>query len=178
MIAFFNTLAGSLGLILFFAALLIGVLVIPLGIPGAFLQVLAALALSLATHGQRMRWYWVAAFLVLALIGEGIEFLAGQLGAKKSGGSKSAARGALIGGFAGAIGGGALIPIPFIGSVIASFIGTFLGAILGQMYHQQHTELHLKVGFGALLGRAVGVACKVFIAFAILIASAAIVVLS
>ena len=173
-----NILGNSLELIVFFTALLLGVLLIPLGIPGAFLQVLAALVLSLATHGTRMPLVWVGVFLLFAVLGEVADLLAGQWGTKRSGGSKWAARGALIGGFAGAIGGGALIPVPFIGSVIASFIGTFLGAIAGQMLHERKTEMQLKIGFGALLGRALGTAFKMFIAFAILIGSAAIVVLS
>jgi hypothetical protein len=59
--------------------------------------------------------------------------------------------------------------------VIASFIGTFVGAILGQMKHEKSVDVKLHVGFGAILGRAIGVGFKMFIGFVILIASVIIV---
>jgi uncharacterized protein YqgC (DUF456 family) len=172
--SFFHLIAGSLGIALFFAAMLLGLFLIPFGIPGTLLQVLAALILRLES-ATLMRWRWVALFFGLALFGEFIDFLSSQFGAKKFGGSRSAAWGALIGGFVGAFF-GSLIPVPLIGTVIASFIGTFVGAILGEMRHEGKLKLH--VGFGAILGRAVGVSVKMFIGFIILIASIVIVVSS
>ena len=158
---------------MFFGVEVIGLFLIPFGIPGTLLQVAAALTLRLVSGGT-IRFRWVALFLVMALIGELIDFLSGQFGAKKFGGSRSAAWGALLGGFIGAFF-GSFIPIPLIGTVVASFIGTFAGAILGQMRHEKKVDVKLKVGFGAILGRAIGVSFKMFIGFVILIASAIIV---
>ncbi|HEY3324310.1 MAG TPA: DUF456 domain-containing protein [Planctomycetota bacterium] len=172
---FFNILSSSAGLIVFFLVLIAGMFIIPFGLPGTFLQVAAAAILATATHGTKITWGWVLAFLLMALIGEAIEFMSGQWGAKRFGGSKAAAWGALIGGLLGAMFGGILIPIPVIGSLIASFIGTFAGAVYGQMRANQEQPMNLRVGFGAVLGRAIGVAIKLFIALTILIASAVIV---
>lgn len=152
---FFHLLAGSLGLALFFSVEVAGLFLIPFGIPGTLLQAAAALVLRLASGGT-IRLRWVALFFVLALVGELIDFLSGQFGAKKFGGSKSAAWGALLGGFIGAFF-GSFIPIPLIGTIVASFIGTFTGAIVGQMRHEKKVDIKLRVGIGAIIGRALAV---------------------
>ena len=172
---FLHILTGSLTLAAFFLVQLGGVFIVPFGLPGPLLQAAAAIALCAGTQGKLMPWYWAAGFFVAGLAAEGVDLIAGQLGSKKFGGSKSAAWGALIGGFGGALCGG-FIPVPIIGSVIASFIGTFVGAILGEMHSQKKLDPNLRIGFGAVLGRAVGVAIKLFTALLILIASIVVVV--
>ena len=172
---FLSVLAGSLGMFLFFLAQLAALLMIPLGLPGTFLQVIAALILAVATGGARMGWPWIGVFLALALLGETIEFLSGQWGAKRFGGSRKAAWGAVAGGMAGLFFGG-LVPPPVLGSVVASFIGTFAGAIAGEMLTRRSSAPNLRVGFGAVLGRALGVGAKLFIAFLIAIISTSVVV--
>ncbi|HYG75390.1 MAG TPA: DUF456 domain-containing protein [Planctomycetota bacterium] len=174
---FFNLVSSSAGMIAFFVALAAGMFIIPFGLPGTFLQIAATLALAAATGGALMAWHWVILFLVLALMGEGIEFLSGQWGARKFGGSKQAAWGAIIGGLCGALFGGALIPIPIVGSLIASFIGTFSGAIIGQMREENSKAPNLRVGMGAVIGRAIGVGVKMFIALVIAISSVAVVMI-
>jgi len=154
----------------FFAVLLAGMLIIPFGLPGTWLQIAAAAVLVLASGGTKMSWLWIGAFAAAALLGEAIEFMSGQWGTKRFGGSSKAAWGALLGGIIGAFC-GSLIPIPIIGSVIASFIGTFAGAIVGQMRDEKKKAPNLRVGIGAVIGRALGVAFKLFIALCILIAS-------
>jgi uncharacterized protein len=129
-----------------------------------------------ATSGEKMGWIWVAFFAVLGIVGEAIEFISGQWGAKRFGGSHGAAWGALIGGLLGAIFGGAVIPIPVIGSLIMSFFGTFAGAIAGEMHVQRSREPNVRVGFGAVLGRALGVGFKLFIGFLIALLSAFVII--
>jgi uncharacterized protein YqgC (DUF456 family) len=162
----------GLGVALYFVVHVLAVLMIPVGLPGTFVQVGAALALTLLTDGARLGWTWVVVFFGLALVGEAIEFVSGQWGARRFGGSRHAAWGALIGGLVGAIVGG--IPVPIIGSVIASFIGTFVGALAGEMYGRRAASLDLRVGIGAIVGRVIGVATKLSIAFFMLIVSAAV----
>lgn len=174
---FLNLLSGSLILVAFFLAQLSGIVVVPFGLPGPLFQAAAAVALCVATHGARMPWYWAAGFFGVGVVAEIADLLAGQFGSKKFGGSKRAAWGALIGGFVGAFG-GSLIPVPVMGSVVASFIGTFVGAMLGEMRHQEELSPNLRVGMGAVLGRAAGIAVKLFIAFVLFIASVAIVAFS
>lgn len=162
----------ALGVALYFVVHVVALFMIPLGLPGTFLQVGAALALTLLTDGARLGWSWVVFFTVLALFGEVVEFVSGQWGARRFGGSRHAAWGALAGGIVGAIVGG--IPVPIVGSVIASFIGTFLGALAGEMYGRRQAHLDLRVGVGALVGRVIGVATKLSIGLFMLIVSAAV----
>jgi uncharacterized protein YqgC (DUF456 family) len=162
-------LGQGAGIALFFLAHLAALLMIPLGLPGTFLQVGAAAALTFASSGTRLGWGWVLLFLGLALTGELIEFLSGQWGARRFGGSPRAAWGALIGGILGAFIGG--IPVPLVGSLIMSFVGTFTGAIVGELSAARGAP-NVRIGYGAVVGRAVGVATKLFLALVILIISA------
>lgn len=163
-----------LGLVLFFLAHAVGLLLIPFGLPGTLLQVAAVFALAILSDGTWMSWIWVALCGGLAAVGEVIEFLSGQWGARRFGGSRTAAWGALIGGLVGAIVGG--IPVPIVGSLIASFVGTFVGALAGEMLARRAPSADLRIGFGAVVGRIVGVATKLALGFAMLIVSAAVVV--
>lgn len=162
---------AAFGLITFFGVQLLALLMIPLGLPGLWVQVAACAVLVMASDGVRLGWGWVGVFVGLGIVGEVIEFLSGQWGARRFGGSHAAGWGALVGGIAGALIGG--IPIPVIGAVVMSFVGTFAGAIAGEMWARQHAAPDLRIGLGALLGRAVGVATKLALALAILILSAA-----
>src|SRR3972149_4017462 len=67
-------------------------------------------------------------FIILAIVGEVLEYGLGILGAKKRGATKGAIIASIIGGIAGAI-----IGAPFlfgIGSIIGAFLGAFAGAFL------------------------------------------------
>jgi uncharacterized protein YqgC (DUF456 family) len=161
------------GLAVFFLAHCVALVMIPLGLPGTWLQVIAALLLVVASDGTRMSWTWVLVFGALAAAGELMELLAGQWGARRFGGSHAAGWGALAGGIAGAVLGG--VPVPVVGSVIASFVGTFVGAVLGELWARREARPDLRVGLGAVLGRAVGVGGKLAVAFTIAILSATVV---
>src|SRR5262245_1292023 len=158
---------GALGVATLVLVNLLALVMIPLGLPGTFVQVGAAAVAALATGGHLVGWRWVVLFLVLALVGEVVEFVSGRWGARRFGGSSSAAWGALVGGVVGAIVGG--IPIPVVGAVVASFVGTFAGALLGEMIAQRRVTPDLRVGVGAVLGRTAGTAVKLFVSLAILI---------
>jgi uncharacterized protein YqgC (DUF456 family) len=164
----------GVGIGLFLLVNLVALVMIPLGLPGTFVQVLAAGVMTLASGGTRLGWRWVVGFLVLALAGELVELLAGQWGARRFGGSRAAAWGALLGGFLGAFVGA--VPVPLLGSVVMSFVGTFAGALLGEMTAQRGIAPNLRVGWGALLGRAVGTGTKLFLGFVILIVASAVLV--
>jgi uncharacterized protein YqgC (DUF456 family) len=136
---------------------LLGLLLVPLGLPGLWLQIAAAVGLvGLGAIG----WEWAVGFGALAIFGETIEFLSGRWGARRFGGSPRAAWGAFLGGIVGAVVGG--VPVPIIGAVVASFIGTFAGALLGEMSAQRHLAPNLRVGLGAVLGRVIGVGVKLW----------------
>lgn len=161
------------GIAFFFLLQLAALVMIPIGLPGTFLQVAAAVAVAMLSDGTRMSWTWVGVFLLLAIVAEVVEFLCGQWGARRFGGSRAAGWGALVGGIAGAFVGG--IPLPIVGAILMSFFGTFVGAIAGEMWQRGQVEPNLRVGTGALIGRVVGVGTKLCVAFVILILSGVVV---
>ena len=162
----------SLGIALFFLAHGLALLMIPLGLPGTWVQVAAAAGMTIASGGTLMGWGWTGLCVALALLGEVVEFLSGQWGTRRFGGSRAAGWGALLGGLVGAFVGG--IPVPVVGSVIASFLGTFAGALAGEMWAERALAARLHVGWGAVVGRVVGVATKLSLAFVMLIVSGAV----
>ena len=138
---------------------------IPLGLPGTWLQVIAAGIVAWTMDGS------LGGFLVvlgLAIAGEVAETLSGRWGAQRFGGSRRAAWGALLGGFAGLFVG---LPIPVLGSLVMSFVGTFVGALAGEMWERGGLTPELRVGMGALVGRAVGIGLKLGAAFVIALLS-------
>lgn len=156
----------AVAIALFVVTQVVAIVLIPLGLPGLWVQVAMSVAAGLWLG---LAWTWVAGFAALAAVGEAIEFVSGQWGARRFGGSRHAAWGAFLGGFAGAVIGG--IPVPVVGSVIASFLGTFAGAIVGETLAQRRVAPHARVAFGAVLGRTIGVASKVSMAFVIFVLS-------
>lgn len=108
----------------------------------------------------------IGLMLLLAIIGEVLEFVAGAFGATKAGGSK---RGAVLALF-GSLGGGFLglfvpIPIPILGSIIGAIVfsgvGALLGAVLGEQWKGRSVDESLKVGQAAFWGRLLGTAGKI-----------------
>jgi len=137
-------------------AQLAGLLMVPLGLPGTWLQVIAIGAYAYATH-WRLGWWIFALAVALAAVAEVVEFIMGGRFARKYGGSRRAAWGAILGGLAGAFMG---IPVPIIGSVIGAFIGAFVGAALLEMTAGAEARAALRVGWGAFVGRLAAVVMK------------------
>jgi uncharacterized protein YqgC (DUF456 family) len=133
-----------------------GLLMVPLGLPGTWLQVVALGAYAYAMH-WRGGWWVVGIALALAAAAEVIEFVMGGRFARKYGGSRRAAWGAILGGLVGAVVG---IPIPLIGSVIGAFIGAFVGAAALELTRNPEMRGALRVGWGAFLGRLAAAAMK------------------
>jgi uncharacterized protein YqgC (DUF456 family) len=151
-------------LVPFVIAMIIAVVLVPLGIPGTFLMVAIALAADyFASAG--IGWIAIGVSLVLAIIAEVLEWTLSASFAKKYGGSPRAGWGALFGGFAGALVG---VPVPVIGSVIGAFVGAFLGALVAEYSRTGSTSASAtRVATGALLGRAAATAIKLAIAITI-----------
>jgi hypothetical protein len=145
-------------------ALLVGLALIPLGLPGLWVMVGAALIYSFAEPG-RIGIPTLVVLFALAIVAEVLEFLAAGKYAKKYGGSKRAGWGAIIGGIVGAIVG---VPVPIIGSVIGAFVGSFAGALAAEMTLGSRMGDATRVAKGALIGRAIATALKVAIGIALL----------
>ena len=107
--------------------------------------------------------------LLLALLAEVVEFVAGGAGAKKAGASKLGMVAAMIGGIVGALLGTAFIPIPIVGTIIGACIGSFAGAMAIELWKHGDIDHSLRVGFGAAQGRLLGIVGKLSIGVAMLL---------
>lgn len=141
-----------------------GLLLIPFGLPGTWLQVLGLVGFAAMTDFAVVGAVPIVIVLVLAALGEVVEFVLGGRYARKYGGSRRAAWGAILGGLAGAIVG---VPIFLVGSVIGAFVGAFAGAALLELTRSPDTRAALRVGWGAFVGRLVATAAKSAIGVAI-----------
>ncbi|HEX7243156.1 MAG TPA: DUF456 domain-containing protein [Longimicrobiaceae bacterium] len=140
-------------------AQLAGILLIPFGLPGIWLQLVSLGAYAWFTGFATVGWVPLVAVLALALVAEAVEFWVGGRFAERYGGGKRAAWGAILGGIAGALVG---LPLPVIGSVIGSFLGSFAGAALFELAGRREGGMSpaLRSGWGAFLGRLAATAVK------------------
>jgi uncharacterized protein YqgC (DUF456 family) len=154
-------------IVLLALALVVGLLLIPLGLPGLWVMVGAALVFSyVAPAGSRLGLTTILGIALLALIAEVIEFVLGGRYARKYGGSRRAGWGAIIGGVVGALIG---VPVPIIGSMIGAFLGSFAGALVAELTRGTAVGPATRVAKGALIGRAVAVAVKAAIGLVLIV---------
>jgi hypothetical protein len=148
--------------LLLIAVLLLGLVMIPFGMPGTWIIAGAALGYSILVPGS-IGTFTIVMVAILAVIGEVIEFTLTAKYTKKYGGSRRASWGAIIGGMVGAFMG---VPVPIIGSVIGAFIGAFVGAFVAEISRGTGGSGATRVATGALIGRALASAVKVGIGVA------------
>ena len=145
-------------ILLFAIVLLLSLVLIPLGLPGTWIMVGAAIGYDALVGGDPIGWVTIVGSAVLAVIAEIFEFSLSARYTKKYGGSKRAGWGAIIGGIVGAIVG---VPVPIIGSVIGAFVGSFIGALVAEYTRRESTAgTATRVATGALIGRVVAAAMK------------------
>jgi uncharacterized protein len=150
-------LDGFTASLLMLAAAIGGLILIPFGLPGLWLIVLAIIGYGWLTDFQTMSAWFLILVIALALVGELAEAWIGFRFAQRYGGSRRAGWGALIGGLVGAVIG---VPLPVLGSVIGGFVGAFVGAALFEYTRARHAEGAAWAGWGAVLGRAAAVGIK------------------
>lgn len=136
--------------------------VVPVGLPGLWVIVLAALAYGPLT-GDPLGWWTVGGIAALALVAEGVEFVLGTRFTQRYGGGRRSAWGAVLGGFAGAIVG---VPVPIVGSVVGGFVGAFAGALAGEYSRGRDRVGATRAATGAVIGRAAAVGAKLAIGMA------------
>lgn len=147
-----------LAIVILATGIVVGLLLIPLGLPGLWVMVGGILAYGWLTSFRSVGVAIIAIVLGLALLGEIIEAWIGFRFAKRYGGSSRSGWGALIGGLVGAVIG---VPVAVIGSVIGAFIGSFVGAALFEFSYSRHTGVATRAGWGAVVGRAAAAAVKI-----------------
>ncbi|MGD2216726.1 MAG: DUF456 domain-containing protein [Gemmatimonadales bacterium] len=157
-------MAELIPLVVLILAFVVGLALIPFGLPGLWLMVVALIGYAALDRFEHVGWTTLAAAVVLGVVAEAAEAWLGFRFARKYGGSRRAGWGALLGGVVGAVLG---TPVPVIGNIVGAFVGAFIGAVVLQ--HSPGTEVKqtLGAGWGAVLGRASGAAIKIAIGFAI-----------
>jgi hypothetical protein len=140
---------------------LVGLTLTLIGLPGLWLMVAAVGVYAWLTVWDRyIGWPAMLSVLLLALLAEVAEFLAGAAGSAKAGGTKRGMIGALTGGLIGAIALTPFIPIPVVGTIAGACIGSFAGAFLVELGIHRDTLHSTRVGWGAAKGRFWGIMLK------------------
>lgn len=154
------------------ATALIGLALTAIGLPGLWVFVLVALGLTAGGVAGAPSLAAVGIGFGLVFLSEIVEWVASVRWTRRSGGSRRAGWGALLGGLVGAV---VDLPVPVIGSVLGSFAGSFLGALAAEYSVTGQAGTAGRVAWGALIGRVVATAIKMglgFVAAAVIIASA------
>ncbi len=147
--------------------LVIGLISIPLGLPGLWIMIGVAAVGAIAGEISLVS---LLACVILAVAAELIEFFLVRKLTAQYGGSRKAFWGALAGGFVGVLVGA---PIPIIGSIIAGMFGAFAGAAMVTYVETKQLNSAHRVGWGAVLGRMLTAVAKTAAGFAILAIAAA-----
>lgn len=145
------------GVLLLLGTGLVGLVLIPFGLPGLWVILLGMLGYGWLTGFASLSAWTLGLAIGLALVGELVEAWAGFRFARRYGGSRRAGWGALIGGLVGAVIG---VPVPVVGSVVGGFVGAFAGAAIFEYTQARKSEGAVRAGWGAMLGRAVAVGVK------------------
>ncbi len=151
-------MADTAAYALLLLACLAGVLVTPAALPGTLIILVAAFLFAWATGFATLGWPTLATLLIIAAAAEAAEWFTGAAGAKRYGGSRRAAWLAILGGFVGGI-----LGAPFglgLGAIPGALVGAFLGAFGGELSLAGDWARGRRAGWGALVGRAWGLAIK------------------
>jgi len=119
-------------------------------------------------------WGLVGVEVVLAMVAEGLELVAGAAGAAKLGGSKRGAMLSVVGSVTGAImGAGVGLPLPVIGPVagvvLGAAVGALAGAMLGEAWKGRTLGEGWEIGQAAFRGRLLGTLAKLAISSAMVV---------
>ena len=139
-----------------------GIVMVLFTLPGTWVIVAAALLYSLVRDFQGSSdWVVIVWLVVLALIGEIIEFVTGALGPKKAEVPTGSIVCSMIGGIIGAIIG---VPVFLIGAVLGLLIGTFIGALIYTLIKDGRVGAALRHAWAVLTSRIISIFAKTVIA--------------
>lgn len=138
-------------------AQLVGLALIPFGLPGLWVQVGALVVFGWATGFATLSGFALGVVVFLAVVAEIAELVLAGRYARRYGGGRRASWGAVLGGLAGAMLG---LPIPLLGSVFGAILGAFVGALALELTTGRGAAPAVRAGWGALLGRVVATAMK------------------
>lgn len=138
--------------------LVAGLVMVLFTLPGTWLMVVAALLYSFVRDFQASSdWKIILWLIVLALIGEAIEFVTGTLGPKREKVPTGAIVCSIIGGIIGAIVG---VPVFLIGAVLGLLLGTFLGALAYTFFKDGQIRIAFQHARAVLTSRVISIFAK------------------
>src|SRR6059058_3959524 len=126
---------------------ILGLLLVPLGLPGLWVMVASIVGYGWLTDFRSVGVATIGAVLGLAFLGEIVEWWLGFRLTRTFGASRRSAWGALVGGI--------------VGGVIGAFLGSFAGAALFEYSLSRTTGTAVRAGWGAVVGRAAAAAAKI-----------------
>ncbi|RKD73002.1 hypothetical protein ATL39_2204 [Sinobaca qinghaiensis] len=131
-------------------ALALAALIYPI-VPGGIFYIAAIILIAAAQgFGTLSAWFWISQIIIAALLFI-IDYAVQYYGIERTGGSKAATWGSVIG----------LIVGPFIIPIVGVLIGAIAGAIIGEMISGEKSWQKLgRVGAGSLAGFLVSVVLK------------------
>ena len=164
--------------VVYFALLIVldacGVALAALTLPGTWLILIASTGYALLTHRHYLGGGTLLILLALAVAAEIGEFALGGAGAKKAGASKWGIFGSLVGAILGGIFLSGVLPIFFPLSTICGIcLGSFGGAFAVELLLGGPVGKSLRIGFGAAVGRLMGIVGKFTVALVMTVLSLA-----
>lgn len=169
-----ETVLFVLGVVTLFVVCLGALVSLVFGLPGTFVIVGAAVVYAWASGFVAVTWVTIGWLAGLAVLGEGIEFLATSASAASARPSRRVFAGALLGSFAGG-----LIGVPFlfgVGALIGALAGAFAGAALAVASEGGGAGAAVATGFAAMRGRLLGFLLKAAVAVVMVLLLAAAIV--
>jgi hypothetical protein len=136
-------------------------------LPGLWVMTAAAAIYALLTHERHLGFKSLAALFILSLGAEILEMTAGGAAARKAGGERRAAIGALLGGIVGGIVGSFVFPLVL--TIVGVCLGSFVGAAAFEFLGGGEAAHSLDVGWAAAKGRFVGVMMKLAVGIVMLL---------
>ncbi len=153
-------------MILLILALLLGLSLVPLGLPGLWVMLGSVLLYWLAVPAGSIGGITLVMLGAMVVVAEVLEFTISGRYARKYGGSRRAGWGAILGGVIGAVIG---VPLPVVGPMLGAFSGAFVGALVAELtVRRSERGQPVRVATGALIGRVVAAATKVAFGVAML----------
>jgi len=131
------------------------------GLPGNWLIVISTCLFAWWQWDNSVFSIWtLIAIVVLAALGELVEFSAGMIGAKKSGASWPGSIFALLGAVTGAVLGTFLIPIACFGTLLGACFGAGLSVWGLEFARGKEAKQSVRYALGAGLGEFFGISTK------------------
>jgi uncharacterized protein len=161
----------TIGYIFFGLAIVVGLIIIPLGLPGTVLILIAAAVYAWLTDLAIIGGWGLVVLTALTIISETADNWLTAIGVKRYGGSTRAMWLSVPGALLGAMLLGAPLALLLgpLGPIAGGFGGAFASVVLYEWSQAKNLQAALRAGWGTLLGRAAGILLKMVIAIGMVV---------